>query len=471
MAKKKLRIIIDSDTANEIDDAFALAYACVCTDIFDIKAVTIAPFSVDYKRINIKDGLVESKLEANRILRLAGFRDPNLVYKGADDFFAAKQEKNDAVNKIIEEAKKGKLTVVGLGVLTNIALALKFCPSIAQNLHVVWLGTRHLFYDSFDDTNYRRDKQAFEYVLKSDAEVTIIPSYVGKFIQTSESNMKRVVAVNDLGNYLYKIMKNSQFSKPSMGVRTIYDIAPIGYLVNSEWYFKKQVPANELLKDFEKTSKARIVNYIFDMKPNSVVWIDFVSRLSNLGNTVSKPKYFFISDTHAGDGKKYRLEQTGFKTIEEQDAEFVKRWNSVVTDKDIVYHLGDFGDYNFVKKLNGNIILICGNHEKQQIAKKGESFEDFKRRLIKLGFKDVKKNGIWLDEKVFGRPVFMTHKPSSCKKNAINLYGHIHTLKPIMKNGINVAWIYHDYAPMNEKAVKKGIDFLLSQYVDNEVFK
>lgn len=471
MAKRKLRIIIDSDTANEIDDAFALAYACLCNDVFDIKAVTIAPFSVDYKRINIKDGLVESKLEANRILRLAGYRDPNLVYKGADDFFAVKQEKNEAVNKIIQEAKKGQLTVVGLGVLTNIALALKLCPSIAKNLHVIWLGTRHLFYDTFDDTNYRRDKAAFEYVLKSEAEVTIIPSYVGKFIQTSESNMKRAVAVNDLGKYLYKIMKSSQFSKPSMGVRTIYDIAPVGYMVNPEWYFKKQVPANELLKEFDKTSPSRMVNYVFDMKPNSVVWIDFVSRLSSLGNAVTKPKYFFISDTHVNDGRKYKLKQTIFSSYEEYNSEFVRRWNSVVSEKDIVYHLGDFGDYKYIKKLKGKVILICGNYEKEEMKNKGVNFTQFRDKLIKLGFKDVKLNGIWLDEKIFGRPIFMTHKPSSCKKDAINLYGHIHTLKPVMKNGINVAWIYHDYAPMEEKAVKKGIDFLVSEYVDKEVFK
>jgi len=467
----KVKVIIDSDTANEIDDAFALAYAGVCKDIFDIRAVTIAPFSVDYKRINIKDGLVESKLEANRILRLAGFRNPNMVFKGAEDFFSYNGVTNEAVEKIITEAKKNPITIICLGVLTNVALALKFAPEISQNLHIVWLGTRHLFYDKFDDTNYRHDKLAFEAVVKSNVRLTIIPSYIGKFIQTSENNMNKSVAVNDLGKYLLKIMKNSAFSKPNMGVRTIYDIAPIGYVVNPDWYYAKEIPANEVLKEFTPTAPTRMVEYVFDMKPNSVVWLDFVKRLSSLGNAVSKPKYFFISDTHVNDDRKYKIAQTIFNNIDELNSEFVKRWNSVVNGKDIVYHLGDFGDYGFIKKLNGKVILICGNYEKSDMRKTGETFSQFKSRLIKLGFSDVKLNGIWLDEKVFGMPIFLTHKPTTCKKEAINLYGHVHSLKPVMKNGINVAWMYRDYTPMDEKAVKKGINFLLSKYVDQEVFE
>lgn len=471
MKIKKVRVILDSDTANEIDDAFALAYACVCRDKFDIKAITLAPFSVEYKRINIKDGLIESKLEANRILRLAGFRDLNLVFRGSEDFYNDQLEASEASNKIIEEAKKGELTIVCLGVLTNVAVAIRDCPEIAKNLHVIWLGTRHLFYDSFDDTNFRHDKRAFELVVKSDVKLTIIPSYIGKFIQTSESSMKTTVAVNDLGRYLYRIMRNSQFSQPCMGVRTIYDVAPVGYLVNPKWFYEKEIPANEVLKEFTKTDPKRMINYVYDMQPNSVVWIDFVNRLSHLGNAVTRQKCFFISDTHFGDNRKYKIKQTIFSSVEEIEREVVKRWNSVVSRKDTVYHLGDFGTPSVIKKLNGKVTLICGNHEKDAMKKTGESFEAFRARYIGMGFQDVIKDGIWLDEKVFGRPVYMTHRPTACKKGYANLFGHVHSLKPIMKDGVNVAMVYHDYTPMSEKQIRKALEFVCSSDLDSDALR
>jgi calcineurin-like phosphoesterase family protein len=51
--------------------------------------------------------------------------------------------------------------------------------------------------------------------------------------------------------------------------------------------------------------------------------------------------------------------------------EMVKRWNEVVTDDDIVYHLGDFAFRmstryvrRILERLNGKKILILGNHDK-----------------------------------------------------------------------------------------------------------
>ncbi|GAG15408.1 unnamed protein product, partial [marine sediment metagenome] len=47
----------------------------------------------------------------------------------------------------------------------------------------------------------------------------------------------------------------------------------------------------------------------------------------------------------------------------------IKNWNSVVETSDIVYHLGDFGFGStpilreLLDRLNGNVILIKGNHD------------------------------------------------------------------------------------------------------------
>lgn len=464
---RKHKIIIDSDTANEIDDAFAIAYAFACRDKFDIKAITIAPFSVHYKSLTTSDGLIESKIEANRILRLVGVKEHDFVCKGANDFMSnGYMETNPAVEKIIAEAKKGKLTIVGLGVLTNIAVALTISPSIAKNLEIIWLGTRHLFYDKFDDVNYINDKKAFEIVLKSQAKMTIIPSYIGKFISTSEQEVKARVAVNDIGRYLYKIMHESQFNASNYGVRTFYDLAPVAYLVNPKWFATKEIEANDLLKEQTKIESNRKVNYVYDMASHAVVWVDFVQKISELGNLISPSRTFFISDTHLGDYRTYKIKQTPFMDGPEMDREIVTRWNRVVSDKDTVYHLGDFGDYTLVKKLKGKIILICGNYEKKEYQK---DFPAFREKLIKLGFADVIQQGVMLEEDVLGEPVYLTHQPSHCQEDSMNLFGHVHSIKPLMHNGINVAAPYHGFTPVSDTYIRKQLLFL-HMYADSEVF-
>ena len=43
--KEKINVILDTDTYNECDDQFALAYMIKSQDIFNIEAITVAPYS------------------------------------------------------------------------------------------------------------------------------------------------------------------------------------------------------------------------------------------------------------------------------------------------------------------------------------------------------------------------------------------------------------------------------------------
>jgi calcineurin-like phosphoesterase family protein len=80
--------------------------------------------------------------------------------------------------------------------------------------------------------------------------------------------------------------------------------------------------------------------------------------------------YFFTADTHFGHTNIIKYCNRPFKSIQEMDSELIKRWNSKITDKDIVFHLGDFcfgnNDHDFDKyfsQLNGKIVWIKGNHD------------------------------------------------------------------------------------------------------------
>ena len=82
-------------------------------------------------------------------------------------------------------------------------------------------------------------------------------------------------------------------------------------------------------------------------------------------------KIFFTSDLHFGHENVIKFDNRPFKTVEEMDEELIRRWNAKVGKGDLVYVLGDMiwksrnGDAEqLIKSLNGQIILIKGNHDR-----------------------------------------------------------------------------------------------------------
>lgn len=86
---------------------------------------------------------------------------------------------------------------------------------------------------------------------------------------------------------------------------------------------------------------------------------------------MEKQKIFFTSDLHFGHENVIRFDNRPFDTVEEMDEEMIKRWNAKVGKGDIVYVLGDFiwkaatnEAVSIIRRLNGQIILIKGNHDR-----------------------------------------------------------------------------------------------------------
>lgn len=454
--KRAINLIIDSDLGRTIEDDLALCYA-FSEKCFKIEAITLSPFKFGY--INVKNSQVENQLELHRLLRYIGLKDYKLCFEGSQGFCDdSYYESSPAVKKIISLASKKEITVVCLGGLTNLAIAIKIKPNIAKNLKILWIGLRHIFHQEFTDLNSQTDKKAFEIVSKSDADLTIFPSYIGKLFNVSLNKIQKDICVNHLGNYLYRrITGLFNFSQEFC---RMYSITPIAYLINHDFCYVKKLPLNLLLKDFQKTSMTKLVNYVYDLKSTEEIWKNFANNLTKLSNNFSPINHFFISDTHLDDSRKYKIKQFGFKTKEEMTETIIKNWNSVVSKKDIVYHLGDFGNYKMIKRLNGKVNLICGNHEIADMEKMGLSFEQFKARLRKMGFYNVFKEGVMLDKKVFGRDIFMNHFPSKTKPDIVNFFGHVHSLKPVKRLGVNVAANYHNCTPICQDDMSKYISFV-----------
>lgn len=82
-------------------------------------------------------------------------------------------------------------------------------------------------------------------------------------------------------------------------------------------------------------------------------------------------KIFFTGDLHFGHENVLAFDHRPFQTIEEMDEELIRRWNSKVGKGDLTYVLGDMiwktrndDAPSLIKRLNGQIILIKGNHDR-----------------------------------------------------------------------------------------------------------
>lgn len=99
---------------------------------------------------------------------------------------------------------------------------------------------------------------------------------------------------------------------------------------------------------------------------------------------------WLISDTHFNHLNilQYCSKTRPFKDISHMNETLIANWNSRVSNKDIVYHLGDFlmgprdRTKEFADRLNGTKILVLGNHDKEKYCK--EAFLEVHKELTLL---------------------------------------------------------------------------------------
>jgi calcineurin-like phosphoesterase family protein len=154
-------------------------------------------------------------------------------------------------------------------------------------------------------------------------------------------------------------------------------------------------------------------------------------------------RIFVVSDTHFGHENilKFRDSNTNelirnFSDVHDMNEYMVQRWNSVVNDDDIVYHLGDvyFGHgHEVLGRLKGRKRLLLGNHDNGKCQKLQKYFQ---------------KIEMWRMFPEYN--CLLTHVPvheSSLYKVQYNLHGHIHQQASPTPRHINCSVEVQDYMP------------------------
>lgn len=173
---------------------------------------------------------------------------------------------------------------------------------------------------------------------------------------------------------------------------------------------------------------------------------------------------FFTADTHYTHERTRQLSRRPFANVTDMDETMILRTNAMCRYVDTLYHLGDFGDYRVVSRLVPRVILICGNYEHDDINKHYDGdFTKFRRRMIELGFKDVLLNNMPYQD------MWLNHFPNQRVEGRFNLFGHIHRLQMVRRDGLNVGVDCHDYAPVDMETIQFYREAIAKHY-DDEVF-
>lgn len=265
----KINVILDTDTYNECDDQFALAYMLLSQNKFNIEAITVAPYHHD-NDISVEEGQEKSYQEILKICNWLNFDTKNKVFKGSNGYIEnGYNETNEAVEKIIEIVKKNEKTyIMAIGAITNVALAIQKAPSIVDKIEIIWLGGHSPICNNNKEFNFRQDVQAIKEIFSSKANLTIIPcNGVASNLKISIYELEHYLkGKNELCNYLC-----SRFYDDGIhGIqtrRTIWDISVIAYLINKEWFEEKKMDCPEINKDLsysfnEDDRKIKFVTYL-----------------------------------------------------------------------------------------------------------------------------------------------------------------------------------------------------------------
>lgn len=157
---------------------------------------------------------------------------------------------------------------------------------------------------------------------------------------------------------------------------------------------------------------------------------------------------YITSDIHFFHRNILKLEAISrpMETIEEMNEVIIFNWNNKISKNDLVYILGDvsFGKrgntVEILERLNGEKILIEGNHDKELLRHK--EFRNCFKEIYKL-----------LEIKFNKQDYTLCHYPmmawNKSHINSFQLFGHLHSVWKGNNQQLNVGMDCHNLTPIN----------------------
>ena len=239
--KGRVKMVLDTDTYNEVDDQFALAYSLLSPEKLDVLAVYAAPYFND-RSSGPEDGMEKSYAEIVRLLGKMGRPSEGFVFKGSRGYLpdgetpVESEAARDLVKKAMATPEGELLYVVAIGAITNVASAILMEPEIVKKICVVWLGGHPLSASTAREFNLMQDVPAARVVLDCGVPFTLVPCMgVASHLLATVPDMKDAIGgKNALCDALVELF--GEYSSDHFGwAKEIWDVSTIAYLVNPDW--------------------------------------------------------------------------------------------------------------------------------------------------------------------------------------------------------------------------------------------
>lgn len=256
------KLIIDTDTFNEVDDQFAIGYAML-SDNIDVLAMTAAPF-VSSTFTDPADGMEASFKELVKVRDMVDPESSIPCYRGSKSFMEntitpVRSEAVDNIIRIVHETDD-IVYIAAIGAFTNVASALMVDPSIMEKVVVIMIGANAYDYKNgnCNEYNLKQDRSAAKILFECGVPLVVLPAYGGTsqiYTTNAELNFYLKDKTGVYGNYLCEIVDRDE-GEPINGKicntreRIIWDIAAICFLKDVERFSWLEVhPARTITDD------------------------------------------------------------------------------------------------------------------------------------------------------------------------------------------------------------------------------
>ena len=249
----KIDVVLDTDTYNEVDDQFALAYLLCRRDRINLKAICAALFH-NAKSESTADGMEKSFQEIHHILNLMGKEEyAPWVYRGSADWLPDEETPvhSEAAEKLAELAMEyspeNPLYIVAIGAITNVASALLLKSEITDRIVIVWLGGNAHDWPDNQEFNCVQDVAGARVIFDSGAAVVQLPcaGVVSAFKTTAGELEMLLRGKNKLCDYLVDIVERDGAAESPYKTwsRVIWDVTAVGWLLEEDFMRDKLVPS------------------------------------------------------------------------------------------------------------------------------------------------------------------------------------------------------------------------------------